>query len=254
MREYIILKYSLKSFIIFISGNFYYDLFSLLFIKIRTQQTFVLMRTSFVFVFRRRLQYVLIKANIIRFSHTSSKDVFKTFSRRLDQRQYIRPGHTSSRSLAKMSPKRFQDVFKTFKKRLKDIFKTFSRYLAKTSSRRLQSVFKTPYENASLSHLQTFSILFKTSSRCLAKTSSRHLQSVFKTFCKNVFITSSRHLQYSPRHFKDILQRYLQDVSSSWRIIKLNCFFNTSLTRIQHFSEMYCKDGYLQKDLPRLNF
>ena len=77
-----------------------------------SQQTFVLMKTSFVFVFERRLdedEYIFI-------NHTSSEDVL--------QDHYIRLVHTSSR-------------------RLQDVFKTSSRRLAKTSSRRLQNVFKT---------------------------------------------------------------------------------------------------------------
>ena len=153
------------------------------------------MRTSFVFVFRRCLQYVLIKANIIRFSHTSSKDVFKTFSRRLDQRQYIRPGHTSSRSLAKMSPKRFQDVFKTFKKRLKDIFKTFSRYLAKTSSRRsskrLQNALRKRIFIASSNIFNTLQDIFQMSCQDVFKTSSKRLQNVLQKRLHHIFKTSS---------------------------------------------------------------
>ena len=70
----------------------------------------------------------------VRLSLTSSEDVFKTSSRRLGQDQYIRLGHTSSR--------RLQDVFKTSSRRLQDVFKTSSRRLAKTSSRHLQDVLK----------------------------------------------------------------------------------------------------------------
>ena len=81
------------------------------------------MNTSFVFVFNRRLQDVLMKTNIflliIRLQKTSS--------RRLGQDQYIRLVHTSSR--------RFQDVFKTS-----------SRRLANTSWRHLQDVLKTYHQ------------------------------------------------------------------------------------------------------------
>ena len=59
------------------------------------------LKTSFVFVFRRRLD----QDEYVRLSLTSSEDVFKTSSRRLGQDQYIRFGYTSSR--------RLQDVFKT---------------------------------------------------------------------------------------------------------------------------------------------
>ena len=87
--------------------------------------------------------------------------------------------------------------------RLQDVFKTFSRRLAKMSSRRFQDVFKT---------------------------SSRRFQDVFKTSCKNVFKTSSRRLQ-------DVLQRYLQDVFKTYHQVKLFLLtnlrdvFNTFLRR-----------------------
>ena len=87
-----------------------------------TQQTFVSMKTSWrrlsssssKDVFKtssRRLdedEYILI-------NHTSSEDVFKTSSRRLGQDQYIRLVHTSSR--------RLQDIFKTFWRRFEGVFK-----------------------------------------------------------------------------------------------------------------------------------
>ena len=96
------------------------------------------LKTSFAFVFRRRLQDVLIKTNIF----TILIRLQKTSSRRLDQDQYIRLGHMSSRRLQdvfKTSSKHLQDVLE---KRLQDIFKTSSRRLANTSSRRLQDIFK----------------------------------------------------------------------------------------------------------------
>ena len=49
------------------------------------------LKTSFVVVFRRRLD----QDEYARPSHTSSEYVFKTSSRRLDQDQYFRLGHTS---------------------------------------------------------------------------------------------------------------------------------------------------------------
>ena len=79
--------------------------------------TFVLMKTSFVFVFRRRLD----QDECVRLSLSSSEDVLKTSSRRLGQDQYICLGHASSR-------------------RLQDVLKTSSRRLAKISSRRFQDV------------------------------------------------------------------------------------------------------------------
>ena len=105
---------------------------------------------SFVFIFRRRLQDVLIKTNMF----TLALRLQKTSSRRLGQDQYIHLGHTSSR--------RFEDVFKTSSRHL---VKTSSRRLAKTSSRRFEDVFKT-----SSRHLQD-----------VFKTFSRLLQEIFKT-------------------------------------------------------------------------
>ena len=82
--------------------------------------------SPYSYVFRRRLQDVLIKTNIFVLV-ICLQDVFKTFSRRL------------------------QDVFKTFsrrlqdvlQKRLQDIFKTSSRRLQDLLQRYLQDVFKT---------------------------------------------------------------------------------------------------------------
>ena len=126
------------------------------------------LKTSFVFVFRRRLQKTasrrLDQDGYIHLTHTSSEDVFKTSSRRLEQDQYIRLGHTSSRRLAKTYSKRLQDVFKTS---CKNVFKTSSRHLGKTFWRRLQNVFKTSCKNA-----------FKTSLRRRAKMSSTPLQDI----------------------------------------------------------------------------
>ena len=122
-------------------------------------------KTSFVFVFRRRLQ-----------------DVFKRFwSRRIySPESKIFKSHTSSRRLQdvfKMFSRRLQDVFKTS---CQDVFKTSSRHLAKTSSRRCQDVFKTSWKRIQ----DIFRNVFKTSSRCL--------QDVLKTSCKDIFNTFSR--------------------------------------------------------------
>ena len=127
-----------------------------------TQQTFVLMKTSW-----RRLD----QDEYVRLSLTSSEDVFKTSSRRLGQDQYIRLGHTSSR--------RLQNVFKTSSRRLQIVFKT--------SSRRLQDVVKTFWR-----HLQD---VFKTSSTRLAKISSRGFQGVPSSLFVLVN-TSTRSIQH----------------------------------------------------------
>ena len=72
------------------------------------------LKTSFVFVFRRRLQDVLVKTNIFVLA-IWLQDVFKTYLRR------------------------FQDVFKTS---YQDVFKTFSRRLQNVLQKRLQDIFK----------------------------------------------------------------------------------------------------------------
>ena len=115
------------------------------------------LKTSFVFVFRRRLD----QDEYIRPAHTSSEHVFKT--------SWSRPIYSSWPYVFKTSSRHFQDVLP---RRLQDVFKTSSRHVFKTSSRR---VFKTSSRHG-----------FKTSSRRLQrnsfsffKTSSRRLQDVF---------------------------------------------------------------------------
>ena len=101
------------------------------------------LKTSFVFVFRRRFD----QGEYVRLSLTSSEDVFKASSRRLGQDQYIPVGHTSSR--------RLQDIFKTS---CQDVFKTFSRRLQDVLEKRLQDIFKTSCKD-----------IFKTLSRHIIK-------------------------------------------------------------------------------------
>ena len=113
------------------------------------------LKTSFVVVFRRRLD----QDEYVRLSFTSSEDVFKT--------SWSRPIYSSWPYVFKTSSRRFQDVLPRC---LQDVFKTSSRRLAKTSSRHLQDV-------------------FKTSSRRLAKTSSRHLQDVLQGCLQDVLKT-----------------------------------------------------------------
>ena len=106
------------------------------------QQTFVLMKTSWRCLSSSSSEDVfktssrrLDQDEYVRLSLTSSEDVFKTSSRRLGQDQYIRLGYTSSR--------RLQDVLQ---KRLQDIFKTSSRHLQDILQRYLQDVFKTYHQ------------------------------------------------------------------------------------------------------------
>ena len=113
--------------------------------------------------FRLRLQDVLIKTNIF----AILTRLQKTSSRRLDQDQYIRLGHTSSRRLQdvfKTSSRHIQDAFETFWWRLQDVFKTSSRRLAKISSGRFQDV------------SSSYTVLVNKFSRCL--------QNVFTTFLR----------------------------------------------------------------------
>ena len=102
--------------------------------SVSTQQTFVLMKTSWrhlgdIFHLRfqktssKRFQDVLIKTNIIVLV-IRLQDVFKTFSRCLQD----------------VLQKRLQDTFKTYSRRFENVFKMSSRRLAKISSRRFQDV------------------------------------------------------------------------------------------------------------------
>ena len=79
----------------------------------------------------------------------------KTSLRRLDQDQYIRLSHMSSR-------------------RLQDVFKTSSRRLAKTSSRRLQKCLQDIFKTSP----RRFEDVFKTSSKRLAMIPSRCFEDV----------------------------------------------------------------------------
>ena len=96
------------------------------------------LKTSFVFVFRRCLQDVLIKTNIfalvIRLQDVLIKtNIFVLVIRLQDVFKM------SSRRLKDVLPRRLQDVLKASSRRLA---KTSSRHLAKTSSRRLRDIFQ----------------------------------------------------------------------------------------------------------------
>ena len=119
-----------------------------------------------------RLDKDVLKTSWRCFSSSSSGDVFitankfalalrlqKTSSKCLGQDQYIRLGYMSSRRVAKMSSRRFGDVFKASSRHLQDVFKTSCKNVFRKSSRRLQDI-------------------FKTFSRRLAKISSRRFQGV----------------------------------------------------------------------------
>ena len=102
------------------------------------------LKMFFVFVFRRRLQDVLIKTNMfalaLRFKKTSCWRLI----------------YSSWPYIFKTSSKRFQDVFKTSSRHFENVFKTYSR--------RFQDVLS--------------------SQSVLGNTISRHLRDVFKTFLR----------------------------------------------------------------------
>ena len=167
--------------------------------KFWIQQTFVLMKASW-----RRLSFssedVFIRTNIF----ALLIPLQKTSSRRLDQYQYIRLGHTSSR--------RFEDVFKTSSKRLQDIFKTSYKKVFKKSSRRFEDVFKA----SSAQRFSVFANVFNTSSiracntssKNAFKTSWRRLEDVFARRLQGVFKTSSGSLSRRLEDvFKNIFKR-----------------------------------------------
>ena len=114
------------------------------------------MKTSFVFIFKRRLQDVLIKTNIF----TLLIRLQKMFLRRLKD------------VLSKANYSSWPYTFKTSSRCFQDIFKIFYKNVFKTSSGRLQDI-------------------FKTSSKLLQDALQKRLQDVFKTSCKNVFKTFS---------------------------------------------------------------
>ena len=83
-----------------------------------------------------RILQDIFKTSSRRLAKTSSmhfQDVFKTITKRFHAK-------TSSKRLEDILQKRLQDIFKTFWRRLQDVFKTSSRSLAKMSSRRFQDV------------------------------------------------------------------------------------------------------------------
>ena len=81
-----------------------------------TQQTFVLMKTSLIFVFRRGLQDIF-KTSWSRRIYSPYSYVFKTSS--------SRSTYSSWSYVFKTSSRRFQDVLKTSSRHLQDVFKTY---------------------------------------------------------------------------------------------------------------------------------
>ena len=144
--------------------------------SVSTQQTFVLMKTSWrhlgdIFRLRfqktssKRFQEVLIKTNII-----------------------------------------------VLVIRLQDVFKLFSTRLAKTSSKRFQDVFKMSYKNVFKTSSKLIQDVLKTSLRCPQDVLQRSLQDVFKMYHQVKLFLLTRFQNdfetYSKR-FWDVLQRRL---------------------------------------------
>ena len=148
----------------------------------------------------RRLQDVLIKTNMF----ALALRLQKTSSRRLDQDQYIRLGHTSSR--------RLQNVFKTSSRRLQDIFKTSCKNVFKTSSRRLQDVLKT---------------------------SSRHLQDVLQRYLQDVFKTYHQVKLFLLTNLRDVFNTFLRRTAKTV-IYRRICLGHTSekfMVSVQNLQE-----------------
>ena len=168
---------------------------------------FILLRTCFVsFYFFLFFLFLLLILLLFGLEVTQQTFVLmKTSWRLLEDVFHLRLQKTYSRSLqdvlikTNIFTKRFQDVFKTS---CQDIFKTSSRRLAKTSSRHLQDVFKTTSR-----HLQE---VFKTFRRRLQDALQRPLQNVLKTYhqLKLFLLTRFQNDTYSKR-FWDVLQRRL---------------------------------------------
>ena len=112
------------------------------------------LKTSFVFVFRRRLD----QDEYVRLSLTSSEDVFKTSWSRPIYLSWPYVFKTSSRRLVKTSSRHFQDVVKTFWRSLQDVLQKRLQDVFKRSSRHLRDIFKT-----------SCNVIFKTFSRRIIK-------------------------------------------------------------------------------------
>ena len=99
-------------------------------------QTFVLMKTSSKDIFKTSSRR-LYQDEHLPLGHRSSEDVSKTSSRRLGQDQYIRLGHKSARRLQYVFKTSCQDAIKTFSRRLQDVLQKCLQDIFKTSSRRI---------------------------------------------------------------------------------------------------------------------
>ena len=117
------------------------------------------LKTSFVLIFRRRLQDVLIKMNIL------------TLIIRLKKTSWSRPIYWSWSYVFKASWKHFQNVFKTSSRHFQDVL-----------PRRLENVFKTSCKNVFNKSSRHFDDVFKTFLSHLQDVLQRCLQDIFKTY------------------------------------------------------------------------
>ena len=189
-----------------------------------------------------RLDEDVFKTSWRRLSSSSSEDVFKRPSRRLDQDKYIRLTDTSSenvfkkssRCLAKTSSRRLQDVFETSLRRLQDIFKT--------SSRRFENV-------------------FKRSSRPLPEVLQRCLQDTFKTYYQvKLFLLTQFQGVFETylKRFLDVLLRrlstrrlaYVTLVRNLWSAYKICNSIKVSQILAFHFTTPI--SGCLQRCIKNL--
>ena len=170
---------------------------------------------SFVFVFRRRLQDVLIKTNMFNLALRLQK----TSSRRFQK--------VSSKSSKYSKYSSCPYAFKTFSKSFQEVFKTSCKNLFKTSSRCFEDIFR-------MFCLDVF------------KTSLKRLHNVLK----NVFKTSLRRLQdvlkTSSRHRQDVLQKYLQEVFKTYHQVKLFL-----LTRLWEAFNTFQRDSFRKRVIYR---
>ena len=150
-------------------------------IRYTSQQTFVLMKTSWRRHSSSASEDVLIKANIFALLIRLQRTLLRRFQ------------DVSIKTKIFVLVILLQDVFKTFSRCLQDVFKTSLRRFTKTSQNRLQDVFKTSCKN-------------------VFKTSSRSLQDVLKMYhqVKLFLLTWSQDVfeTYSKR-FSHVIQRCL---------------------------------------------
>ena len=123
-----------------------------------TQQTFVLMKTSWKRLSSQSSRH-LDQDEYIRLSDTSSEDVFiktntsvQAICFKTSSRRFQGVFKTSSKCLQDVSQKRLQDIFKASSRRLKGIFKTSCKDVCKTFWRRIIRLNCLPSSSICLDH------------------------------------------------------------------------------------------------------